>query len=82
MTKGDGMMLKSRNSTSWTQDRFMMFFVLATSLHALLFFGVNFGVVLNPVAPKRVDGAILVDERDLHLHLSIRSLQRHPHVLG
>lgn len=32
----------------------MMFFVLATGLHALLFFGINFGIVLNPV-PRLAD---------------------------
>ena len=32
----------------------MMFFVLATGLHALLFFGINFGIDLNPV-PRLAD---------------------------
>jgi len=44
----------SNRFTSWTQDRFMVFLVLATALHALLFFGVSFGVKLNPV-PRLAD---------------------------
>jgi protein TonB len=48
------MTLKSKSNPSWTQDRFMVFFVLATSLHALLFFGVSFGLYLSPV-PRLAD---------------------------
>jgi len=48
------MMLDSNSYVSWTQDRFMMFLVLAIALHALLFFGINFGVSLNPV-PRLAD---------------------------
>jgi len=48
------MMPGSNNYTSWTQDRFMMFLVLATGLHVLLFFGVNFGVSLKPL-PRLAD---------------------------
>jgi protein TonB len=48
------MTLKSNRYTSWTQDRFMVFLVLATGLHAILFFGVNFGIDLNPV-PRLAD---------------------------
>jgi protein TonB len=48
------MTLKSNNHTSWTQDRFMVFLVLATALHALFFFGVSFGINLNPV-PRLAD---------------------------
>lgn len=44
----------SNRFTSWTQDRFMVFLVLATALHALLFFGVSFGIKLNPV-PRLAD---------------------------
>ncbi len=35
--------------TSWLHDRFMVFLVLATALHALLFFGISFGITLKPV---------------------------------
>jgi protein TonB len=48
------MMLDPNGNTSWTQDRFMVFLVLATGLHVLLFFGVSFGVSLNPV-PRLAD---------------------------
>jgi len=48
------MMLISNNYTSWTQDRFMVFLVFAVALHALLFFGISFGVSLNPV-PRLAD---------------------------
>lgn len=48
------MTLKSKHYPSWTQDRFMVFLVLATGLHALLFFGVSFGINLNPV-PRLAD---------------------------
>jgi protein TonB len=48
------MMLDSNSYTSGTQDRFMVFLVLAIALHALLLFGVSFGVSLNPV-PRLVD---------------------------
>ena len=48
------MMLKSKRLPSWTEDRFMLFLVLATGLHALLFFGVSFGLNLNPV-PRLAD---------------------------
>jgi protein TonB len=48
------MMLDSNRYTSWTQDRFMVFLVLAIGLHGLLFFGINFGVSLNPV-PRLAD---------------------------
>jgi protein TonB len=45
---------KTGRFTSWTQDRFMVFLVLATALHALVFFGVNFGIKLDPV-PRLAD---------------------------
>ena len=48
------MMLKSKRLPSWTEDRFTLFLVLATGLHALVFFGVSFGVNLNPV-PRLAD---------------------------
>jgi len=48
------MMLNSNSYTSWTQDRFMVFLVFAIALHGLLFFGINFGVSLNPV-PRLAD---------------------------
>jgi protein TonB len=47
-------MLKHSSYTSWTQDRFMVFLVLAVALHALILFGVHFGVSLNPV-PRLAD---------------------------
>jgi protein TonB len=48
------MMLDSNRYTSWTQDRFMVFLVLALAVHALLFLGVSFGISLNPV-PRLAD---------------------------
>ena len=48
------MMPRSTGYTSWTQDRFMVFLVLAISVHALVFFGINFGVSLNPM-PRLAD---------------------------
>ena len=48
------MELKSIHRPAWTQDRFMVFFVLAAGLHAVLFFGINFGVFLSPV-PRLAD---------------------------
>jgi len=42
------------NKYTWTQDRFMVFLVLAITLHAFFFFGINFGVSLNPV-PRLAD---------------------------
>ena len=48
------MMRKSNRYTAWTQDRFMVFLVLATAVHALVFFGVGFGINLNPV-PRLAD---------------------------
>ena len=48
------MTLHSNSYTSWTHDRFMVFLVLAITLHALLIFGINFGVSLNPV-PRLAD---------------------------
>ena len=47
-------MLNTSGYTSWTQDRFMLFLVLAVAVHALLFFGIHFGVTLNPV-PRLAD---------------------------
>ncbi|MBT8048046.1 MAG: energy transducer TonB [Xanthomonadales bacterium] len=47
-------MLKSAPYTSWTQDRFMLFLVLAVALHAVLLFGIHFGVSLNPL-PRLAD---------------------------
>ena len=48
------MTLNSNSYASWTHDRFMVFLVLAITLHALLFFGINFGLSLNPV-PRLAD---------------------------
>lgn len=47
-------MLNSNHPASWTQDRFMVFLVFAVALHAAIFFGVNFGLKLNPV-PRLAD---------------------------
>lgn len=47
-------MLKQNPYASWTQDRFMVFLVLAVALHALVLFGVHFGISLNPV-PRLAD---------------------------
>jgi protein TonB len=48
------MMLDSNRYTSWTQDRFMVFLVLAVAVHALLFLGVSFGISLKSV-PRLAD---------------------------
>jgi protein TonB len=48
------MMLNSNGYTSWTQDRFMVFLAFAVTLHAILFFGISFGIALNPV-PRLAD---------------------------
>jgi protein TonB len=48
------MMLNSKRSGSWAQDRFMVFLVLATAVHVALFFGISFGISLNPV-PRLAD---------------------------
>ena len=48
------MTLKTGRYTSWTQDRFMVFLVLATAIHAFVFFGINFGIRLDPV-PRLAD---------------------------
>ena len=48
------MMLVSNSYTSWTQDRFIVFLVFAVALHALVFFGISFGVTLNPL-PRLAD---------------------------
>ncbi|NNK31748.1 MAG: energy transducer TonB [Xanthomonadales bacterium] len=47
-------MISQGNDSSWMQDRFMVFLVLATALHALLFFGISFGISLNP-SPRLAD---------------------------
>jgi protein TonB len=44
------MMLNSNHYRTWTQDRFMLFLVLATALHVVLFFGVSFGFSFKPVS--------------------------------
>jgi protein TonB len=46
--------MNSSGYTTWTQDRFMLFLVLAIALHLLLLFGIHFGVSLNPV-PRLAD---------------------------
>ena len=38
----------------WLEDRFMLFLVLATALHALVLLGVSFGVTLKP-SPRLAD---------------------------
>ncbi len=48
------MMPNSDRYASWTEDRFMVFLVVAIALHMLLFFGVNFGFNVNPV-PRLAD---------------------------
>jgi protein TonB len=48
------MMLRPDRYTSWTQDRFMVFLVLAVALHMLVFFGLNFGLSLKSV-PRLAD---------------------------
>jgi protein TonB len=48
------MMLDSKRYNSWTQDRFMVFLVLATAIHMVLFFGISFGVSLEPL-PRLAD---------------------------
>jgi protein TonB len=41
-------MIMNWHKRSWLEDRFMLFLVLATALHALLLLGVSFGVTLKP----------------------------------
>jgi protein TonB len=48
------MMLKNRWHGDWARDRFMVFLVLATALHALVVFGLGFGVSLKP-SPRLAD---------------------------
>lgn len=48
------MMLKTNRRASWTQDRFMVFLAGACAVHALVFFGVGFGIALDPV-PRLAD---------------------------
>ena len=48
------MTMDGSGNHSWMQDQFMVFLVLATALHALLFFGISFGVSLKPV-PRLAD---------------------------
>ncbi len=38
----------------WLEDRFMLFFVLATAFHALVLLGVSFGIALKP-SPRLAD---------------------------
>jgi len=48
------MTLKDIRYPAWTRDRFMVFLVAATALHALLVFGIGFGVSLTP-PPRLAD---------------------------
>jgi protein TonB len=48
------MMLDSNSYRTWTQDRFMVFLMLAIAVHVLLFFSINFGLSLNPM-PRLAD---------------------------
>ena len=48
------MTLKSNQYRAWTRDRFAVFLVLATALHALVVFGVGFGISLTP-PPRLAD---------------------------
>ena len=48
------MALYSNRYSSWTQDRFMVFLVIATAVHAILLFGISFGVTLRPL-PRLAD---------------------------
>jgi len=47
-------MLTQNGYTSGSEDRFMLFLVLAIAFHALVFFGIHFGVTLNTV-PRLAD---------------------------
>jgi protein TonB len=47
-------MLNTGYRKSWTEDRFMVFLVLAMAVHALIFFGISFGVTLKPL-PRLAD---------------------------
>lgn len=42
------------NNQPWLEDRFVLFLVLATALHAVILLGVSFGVTLNS-APRLAD---------------------------
>jgi len=48
------MMLKSNLQAAWARDRFMVFLVMATALHALAVFGIGFGISLTP-PPRLAD---------------------------
>jgi protein TonB len=48
------MILNWHKNHPWLEDRFMLFLVLATALHALVLLGVSFGVTLKP-SPRLVD---------------------------
>ena len=45
------MMMTWHKSPPWLEDRFMLFLVLATALHALVLLGVSFGVAPKPAHP-------------------------------
>ena len=49
----------------------MVFFVLATGLHALLFFGINFGLYLSPI-PRLADALRVSRKRRITLPRSAR----------
>jgi protein TonB len=48
------MTLNSNRYPAWTRDRFMVFLVMATALHALVVFGLGFGISLTP-PPRLAD---------------------------
>jgi periplasmic protein TonB len=48
------MTLKDIRYPAWTRDRFMVFLVMATSLHVLVVFGLGFGISLTP-PPRLAD---------------------------
>ncbi len=46
--------MNRRKNHPWLEDRFMLFLVLATALHAFVLLGVSFGITLNP-SPRLAD---------------------------
>jgi len=48
------MIMNWHRNHPWLEDRFMLFLVLATALHAMVFLGVSFGITLKPL-PRLAD---------------------------
>ncbi len=53
------MIMSWHKNHPWLEDRFMLFLVLATALHALVLLGVSFGITLKP-SPRLADSLDIV----------------------